>query len=87
MGSGVCSSPAGRGVLRAYMQAACPPRAIARLGNGASQLGDTSVVPVLVLTAIALPAVLLRRVRRQRCDWCGGRFDRNGDCEACRRPA
>lgn len=37
------------------------------------------VVPTLIPPAKAKP--------RERCDWCGDKFDPDGNCTSCHRPA
>ena len=43
----------------------------------------------MTLTAVALPTLIPRpkASRVERCDWCGGKFDRDGNCKRCQRPA
>jgi len=40
------------------------------------------------MTGLALPTVIprLKVGRGERCDWCGGKVDREGACKRCRRP-
>lgn len=43
----------------------------------------------VTLTAIAVPTVIpeAKATRYERCDWCGGKFNPQGDCRNCHRPA
>lgn len=54
-------------------------------GGVAAQCGS---VVMIVITAIAVSTILLRRLpRKDRGDWCEGRFSDDGACVRCRQPA
>jgi hypothetical protein len=50
--------------------------------------GNVRHVP-MTLTLVALPTVIPhpKGINVERCEWCGGKFDRDGNCKRCQRPA
>ena len=50
--------------------------------------GNLRHVP-MTLTLVALPTVIPhpKGIHVELCEWCGGKFDRDGNCKRCQRPA
>ena len=62
-------------------------RSSGRPGRIGAALGILGRVP-MALTLVAIPTVIHPKdVRVERCDWCGGKFNREGTCKRCQRPA